>query len=81
VNVQSQATTSDARAANGFYDPEVSPEGETWVLDVYAPALKIIGDFFNEVTGRGTDAGTRFAGTALARLAHHQPPIGVELIR
>lgn len=73
-----------AREANGFPEPTESgmpPEAESWVLDVYAPALKIIADCFRQATGRNSDDGSRFAGVALAKLAQHDPPIGVELIR
>ncbi len=67
-----------ARTVNGFAP---TAEGEAWVLDVYAPALGIIADFFVESTGQPRAAASRFAGDLLARLAHHDPPIGVERIR
>lgn len=67
-----------ARAVNGFAP---SREGEAWVIEVYGPALGIIADAFTEETGRPRSAASRFAGSLLSRLAHHDPPIGVERIR
>ncbi len=67
-----------AHAVNGFAP---TAEGDAWVTEVYGPALRIIADYFVESTGRPRDAGSSFAGTVLARLAHHDPPIVVERIR
>lgn len=73
-----------ARDANGFALPPasgMSPEDEDWVLNVYAEALRIIGECFQEATGMSTSRSGVFAGMVIVRLAHHDPPLTVERLQ
>lgn len=56
-----------------------SPEVTDWVLDVYARSVDILTALFVE-RGAPEDFADRLARACLARLAHADPPITVELL-
>ena len=71
---------SEPSEAAGCDDDGVpSPEVADWVLNVYARSVGILAALFME-RGAPQDYADRLARACLARLAHADPPITVELL-
>lgn len=56
-----------------------SPEVTDWILNVYARSVDILAGVFLE-QGFPPERADRLARACLARLAHAEPPITVELL-
>ncbi len=58
-----------------------SPEVTDWVLNVYARSVDILTALFVELHIGGREQSDHLARLCLARLAHADPPISVELLK